>query len=75
MITKEAFLYETDTDEVFCVLHEFLCRLNEKREQEGREEVALLDHEIGEIAEAMIEAVRSSVWLEEALNEEEELIE
>lgn len=67
MITKEQFLDNTTEEEVFGIIHEALERLKELRKEDNPEgldkEIAVLDREIGIIAEAMITDIKSQMWL------------
>jgi len=63
MITKEEFLYNTKDDEVFCLIHEALSRLNELYAEEDKKPITILDKDIKVISEQMITNIKSQVWL------------
>lgn len=63
MITKEVFLGNTKDEEVFCVIHEALMRLNELLKEESKEKFVVLDKDIAVVAEQMITNIKGQVWL------------
>ena len=63
MITKEVFLDNTKDEEVFCVIHEALMRLNELLNEEGKEKFVVFDKDIELVAEQMIANIKGQVWL------------
>lgn len=66
MITKEEFIENTNEDEIFCLIEEFIVRVNEKikkKEFEKDNFILLTDSQKIFIITKMIESIRKSIYL------------
>jgi len=53
-LTKEETLKLISDEELFGLINEAICRINELRREAGKKEVIVLDREIGEAVDSMI---------------------